>query len=74
MIFVKNGCMLLLGTKLFGMFSPVKYMMGNPLLIVVFCMGKSIRIQRVNKPFLCHVSIRMKKMVTEKSILQTQSI
>ena len=27
---------------------PVKYTMGGPLLIVSICMGKSIRIQRVN--------------------------
>ena len=27
---------------------PLKYKMGNPILIVSICMGKSIRIQRVN--------------------------
>ena len=28
---------------------PLEYKMGNPLLFVSICMGKSIRIQRVNK-------------------------
>ena len=41
-------------------------MMDNTILIVFICMGKSTRIQRVNKPFLRHASFRMKKTETEK--------
>ena len=32
---------------------PLKYKVGSPMLIVSICMGKSIRIQRVNMDSLC---------------------
>ena len=35
---------------------PFKYTMDSPMLVVSLCMGKSIRIQRVNLMYNCHMN------------------